>query len=208
MILGNLIPLTRKKSGSVTLGLTGLAFALAIGSLSMTALLHSGDALAVRDCNPDGYYDTRLASESITRGATINWGSGPTTNLGVHCIAESGSYTSTSGNILYDSRDLWALQTYDHDGDASTPEVLRPWWQGPCAVDDKQICWKTAADGSTDRPTGVAADAPTHYRLIEEDAVDTGMISNDGYAGGPDENAAIIDPEGTDTGEVVGTGML
>ena len=47
MILGNLIPWKKEWSVSVTSRLVGLAFALAIGSVSMTALIHNKTAMAL-----------------------------------------------------------------------------------------------------------------------------------------------------------------
>ena len=197
----NLTLWKREWSVSVVSGLAGLAFALAVGCMSMSVLLWSGDALAVNECREfpgfgaDHYTNPTATGfirdvtspnnrpECVAGNGADNYQLGGTPDdrddRGFPLTAEDdGTPTSPApeGNIVYSLNDFIKLQTYTPPG--STVAVNRPWWQDECTADEGQMCWTTIAGSVTAVPAGKTI----YYRLIDSD--DTTFDPGD-YQAGP-----------------------
>ena len=201
VLISNLTLWKREWSVSVVSGLAGLAFALAVGCMSMSVLLWSGDALAVNECREfpgfgaDHYTNPTATGfirdvtspnnrpECVAGNGADNYqlGGAPDDrdDRGFPLTAEDdGTRTSPApeGNIVYSLNDFIKLQTYTPPG--STVAVNRPWWQDECTDDEGQMCWTTIAGTVTAVPAGKTI----YYRLIDAD--DTTFDPGD-YQAGP-----------------------
>ena len=187
--ISDLVPWRRGDSVSAAVGLAGLAFALAVGCVSMSVLFPSGEALAANECDQGGArIQKKYAADSLSSAAVAECGflryrlGSETDDSGFPLTAqEDGSAPNSlpEGNIVYSMSDWIVLQKYDHDENDDTAEVLRPWWKAACTADSGQMCWTTVTGTVTAPPS----DATIFYRLVDKD--DNSVVTSLYLAGPP-----------------------